>query len=178
MSQHGVLIDSNTVRFERRLPGPIDRVWSYLVDGEKRAQWLCGGDTQLKVGGQVDMLFHNASLSSQPDIERPEKYKDMPEKVSFSGKVTRCDPPHLLAHTWEYEDDASEVCYELSERGDEVLLVLTHTRLRSAEEVLSVCGGWHAHLDILIDILEGKDARPFWKTHTELEAQYAKRLNA
>jgi uncharacterized protein YndB with AHSA1/START domain len=25
-------IDGDTVRFERELPGPIERVWSYLTD--------------------------------------------------------------------------------------------------------------------------------------------------
>lgn len=176
MRQHGELINANTVRFERLLPGPIDRVWSYLTDGSKRAKWLCSGDTELKVGGRVDMHFHNESLSSQADIERPEKYKDMPEKISFSGTVTRCDPPHLLAHTWDFENQSSEVCYELNEQGDQVLLVLTHTRLHSSEEIISVCGGWHAHLEILIDVLEGRDPRPFWKTHTALEAEYEKLL--
>jgi len=176
MSQHGELINANTVRFERLLPGPIDRVWTYLTDSSKRAKWLCGGDTELEVGGHVDMHFHNESLSSQADIERPEKYKDMPEKVSFSGTVTRCDPPHLLAHTWDFENQSSEVCYELSEQGDQVLLVLTHTRLHSSEEIISVCGGWHAHFEILIDILEGRDPRPFWKTHTAIEAEYEKLL--
>ena len=178
MSKHGELIDNNTVRFERLLPGPIDQVWRYLVDSEYRAKWLCGGDVEQRVGGRVDMKFNNGSLSTQPDIERPEKYKDLPEEIAFSGTVTRCEPPHLIAHTWDFEGDSSEVCYELSERGDQVLLVLTHTRLNSTDEIISVCGGWHAHLDILIDILEGHDARPFWKTHTPLEAEYEKRIRA
>lgn len=176
MSKPGELIADNTVRFERLLPGPIERVWSYIVDSDKRAQWLCGGKTELRIGGHVDMHFHNASLSNQQDIERPEKYRDMPEKVSFAGTVTRCDPPRVLAHTWDFHNESSEVCYELTAQDDQVLLVLTHTRLHSGEEIISVCGGWHAHLDILIDVLEGREARPFWKTHAKLEAQYEQML--
>jgi uncharacterized protein YndB with AHSA1/START domain len=177
MSDYGELLDANTVRFERLLPGPIERVWSYLVEGDKRAKWLCGGNTDSSVGGKVEMHFHNASLSSQPDIERPEKYKDMPEKVSFSGTVTRYEPPHVLAHTWDFEDESSEVCYELEDLGEHVRLVLTHMRLTTDNEVRSVSGGWHAHLDILVDVLEGREPRPFWKTHTPLEAEYERRLN-
>ena len=177
MNTYGELLDANTVRFERLLPGPIERVWSYLVEGDKRAQWLCGGETELTVGGRIDLQFHNASLSSAEDIPRPEKYKDMPEKVSFTGTVTRCEPPQVFAHTWDFHDESSEVCYELTEKGDKILLVLTHTRLSSSDEVLSVSGGWHTHLDILVAILEGQDPLPFWKTHAELEAQYAERLN-
>ncbi|MGI9273043.1 MAG: SRPBCC family protein [Woeseiaceae bacterium] len=172
MSMHGEVIDASTVRFERLLPGPIERVWSFLVEADKRAKWLCGGETELAIGGNVDMLFNNASLSSRTDIERPEKYKDMPDCVSFSGSVTRCEPPHVLAHTWVFESEKSEVCYELTPVEDKVRLVLTHTRLENAEMMLSVCGGWHAHLDILIDVLDGIEPQPFWKIHTQLEAEY------
>ncbi len=176
MNDYGEMLDATTVRFERLLPGPIERVWSYLTESEKRASWLCGGDTEPTVGGRVDMHFHNASLSNATDVERPEKYKDMPEKMSFSGKVTRYEPPHVLAHTWEFENEASEVCYELREQGDMVHLVLTHRKLETSETVLSVCGGWHTHLDILVDVLADREPRPFWKTHTALEAQYEERL--
>ena len=173
MSQHGELIDENTVRFERLLAGPIERVWEYLVDADKRAQWLCGGATELKVGGHVELLFHNATLSGQKDIERPEKYKDLPEKVTFSGTVTRCEPPHVIAHSWDFEDTSSEVCYELQQHDGKVLLILTHTRLGGRDEVHGVCGGWHTHLDILIDVLNGTEPKPFWQVHTQMEAEYA-----
>ena len=36
MSGHGELLDENTVRFERLLPGPIDRIWQYLTESDKR----------------------------------------------------------------------------------------------------------------------------------------------
>lgn len=176
MSAYGEVLDEQTVRFERLLPGPIGRVWNYLVDADKRARWLCGGETELTSGGRVEMIFQNAKLSGQQDIERPEKYKDMPEKVLFSGTVTRCEPPRVLAHTWDYEDTASEVCYELHEEGDQVRLVLTHTRLTGRDEMQSVCGGWHTHLDILVDVLNGDEPKPFWKVHTEHEAEYSERL--
>ena len=31
------------VRLVRILPGPIERVWEYLTDSEKRARWFGGG---------------------------------------------------------------------------------------------------------------------------------------
>jgi uncharacterized protein YndB with AHSA1/START domain len=102
MNSYGELISADTMRFERLLPGPIERVWSFLTESEKRGLWLCSGDTQLKVGGRVDMHFHNAGLSSAQDIAVPEKYRDMPEHVSFSGTVTGCNPPHMLSHTWDF----------------------------------------------------------------------------
>jgi len=176
MNNFGELVNSNTVRFERLLPGPIERVWSYIVDGDKRARWLCGGDAEPRVGGKMEMHFDNESLSSQPDIPRPEKYKDMPDKPSFKGTVTRYEPPHVFAHLWDFENEATEVCYELEQRDDKVLLVLTHTRLTSNEDILSVSGGWHTHLDVLVDVLEGREPGPFWKAHLKVHEEYEKRL--
>lgn len=174
---YGELVDASTVRFERLLPGPIERVWDYIVDGEKRRKWLCGGDIGPGDGGHVDMHFNNATLSDAPDIEVPEKYRDMCNELSFTGTVTRWSPPHAVSHTWEFNDDeSSEVSYELEEVGNKVRLVLTHRRLESPSTILSVSGGWHTHLDILMDVLEGREPRAFWKTHTELEAEYEKRL--
>ncbi len=173
---YGELIDESTVRFERLLPGPIERVWSYIVDADKRARWLCGGETELTVGGRVEMLFNNKSLSKQPDDEPPERYRDMLDEMSFGGRVTHCDPPRLLEHTWEFEGDHSEVRYELEPAGNAVRLVLTHRRLNSPEEVLSVCGGWHTHLKILDAVLNGIEPPPFWKTHTAFEDDYRERL--
>ena len=176
MSHYGERIDDTTVRFERLLPGPIERVWHYLTDGEKRARWLCGGEMELRVGGKVEMHFHNASLSSQPDVDPPEKYRDLPEQMSFGGTVTRCEPPRLLAFTWDFEDEPSEVCYELQEAGDRVRLVLTHRKLTSHDEIISASGGWHTHLDILEDVLNGREPQAFWKAHTPLEAEYERRF--
>ena len=176
MSEYGELMDENTVRFERLLPGPIERVWSFLTEGEKRSRWLCNGDVESSVGGVVDMHFHNLSLSGDDDIPRPEKYKDNPEKISFVGKVTRYEPPHILEHTWEFGEESSEVCYELIEQGDKVKLVLVHRRLESADTVLSVSGGWHTHLNVLVDVLEGSKPRPFYKMQTQYESEYEERL--
>jgi len=175
MNPYGERLDKTTVRFTRLLPGPIERVWRYLTDGDERAKWLAGGSTELAVNGIVELKFHNASLSPLPDDPPPEKYCGLPEKMSFSGQVTRCDPPRLLAHTWESDGDYSEVEYVLSEQDDKVLLVITHARL-NRDELLSVCGGWHAHLDILGDVLDGQTPRAFWKRHTILEAEYESRM--
>ena len=176
MNDYGELLDESTVRFERLLPGPIEHVWACLTEGDKRARWLCGGDVETVVDGRVDMHFHNASLSGDDDIPRPEKFSDMPEKISFSGKVTRCEPPRVLEHTWEFGDENSLVCYELSEQGDRVKLVLTHRRLESPKTVHDVSGGWHTPLNILVDVLEKRKLRPFYKMQQQFDSEYAERL--
>jgi uncharacterized protein YndB with AHSA1/START domain len=52
---YGVIVDTGTVRFERLVPGPIERVWSYLVDADKRSQWLAFGQLEPKVGGKFEL---------------------------------------------------------------------------------------------------------------------------
>ena len=67
--------------------------------------------------------------------------------------------------------------YELEEIEDKVRLVLTHRRLASDNEVLSVSGGWHTHLDILEDVLEGREPEAFWKQHGPIEEEYERRYS-
>jgi uncharacterized protein YndB with AHSA1/START domain len=96
--------------------------------------------------------------------------------MTSHGRVTRCEPPHVLTFTWGEGQDESEVTFELSERSGAVLLVLTHRRLRNRTEMVNVAGGWHVHVGILIDVLNGREPKPFWSKLEGLEAEYDKRL--
>jgi len=176
MSDDGIVTEAGTVRFERLLPGPIERVWAYLTDSDKRGLWLATGDMALAPGGRVDLTFRHADLSPTKE-PTPERYRHMENGASLAGTVVRCDPPRLLVHTWGEGADASEVTFELTPRGDEVLMVLTHRRL-SAGAMTGVASGWHTHLAILADQLAGRTPRPFWSTHAALAADYAARLAA
>jgi uncharacterized protein YndB with AHSA1/START domain len=173
MNDYGTLLESGAIRFERLLPGPIEHVWSYLTEADKRGRWLAQGAVEPRVGGRVDLQFRHADLSPQKEPV-PDKYKKYENGVGFSAEVTRWEPPRLLSHTWA---DGSEVTSELTPRGEEVLLVLTHRRL-TPTEICSVGGGWHTHLGILVDHLGGRTPRPFWSTHARLEAEYERRIAA
>lgn len=174
-SELGERIDASTIRFVRLLPGPIERVWRFIVDDDKRRRWLCGGDIPAAVGEPTTMRFDNASLSDEDDIEPPERFGELPARMSFHGTVTACEPPKMIAHTWVFDGDESEVTYELEAVGDQVRLVLTHRRLASDEEVLDTSGGWHAHLEILAAALERRPRPAFWKTHARADALYRER---
>lgn len=65
--------------------------------------------------------------------------------------------------------------FALEPAGDRVRLTLTHLQLR-ANEMTSVASGWHTHLGLLDDVLSHRPPRPFWRTHTQLEAEYEARL--
>jgi uncharacterized protein YndB with AHSA1/START domain len=180
MSEYGIVTAADAVRFERLLPGPIERVWAFLTESDKRATWLAAGPMELRVGGGVELRFRNSDLSPTSEVV-PEKYRHYEEggRVGFSAQVTQCEPPRLLSHTWAGDPGAeSEVTYELTQRGDKVLLVLTHRRLGGRAMMLSVSGGWHTHLDILAARLREDVPAPFWSTYGRLESEYDRRLPA
>jgi len=177
MSDYGTIIAPDAVRFERLLPGPIERVWAYLTESDKRGLWLARGAVEPRVGGQVEMNFRHSELSPLPD-EIPAKYKSMEKGASATARVTRWEPPRLLAHSWPGPSgQESEVTFELTPQGADVLLVLTHRRL-GTEKMPSAAGGWHTHLGILADRLHGRVPQPFFRTHTPLEAEYERRIAA
>ena len=51
-ADYGVRTAPDTVRIERLLPGPIERVWQYLTDPQLRAQWFAGGELEPRTGGR------------------------------------------------------------------------------------------------------------------------------
>ncbi|WP_159587014.1 SRPBCC family protein [Chelativorans xinjiangense] len=172
----GVATATDTVRFERLLPGPVERIWAYLTESDKRRQWLAGCEMELKVGGRADLLFKHSEFTDEP---APEKYAEMNAKGHPSQHhITEIDPPRLLAMTWPGEDDReSEVVFELFPEGEKVLLVVTHKRLADRGEMANVASGWHAHLGILATALEGGKIKRFWSRIPELEAEYQRRFS-
>lgn len=164
-SPHGELIEPATVRMERMLPGPIERVWAYLADSDLRAQWLAAGRMEEKPGVPVTLVWRNDDLS--PGEPRPE---GRDAEHSMACMVVRAEPPRLLVLGWGAS--GSEVTFELEPRGSEVKFTLTHRRLPSRDMLLGVSAGWHAHVDLLIARLGGAAAPPFWSNMTRLRGEY------
>jgi len=163
------LVEPGTVKLERLLPGPLERVWAHITESDKRARWLAAGEFDLRVGGKVRLEFDNGRLPNEKPL--PAKYKEA-GKGQFEGVITRLEPNRLLAHTWKWDSGDTEVSYELAPRGRKVLLTIVHRRL-SKELVSKVMGGWDVHSGILEDILNGVAPRPFWATHDKLQPEYA-----
>ena len=159
-----------TLRVERILPAPVERVWAYLVDPEKRRTWLAGGSMAVAPGGVFELRFQHTELSGE---EAPEHYAAYRKTHIQKSRVVRIEPPKLLTITWGSESDtASEVTFELSPKGDGTQLVLTHHRLPDRKETVSVASGWHAHLEVLDDVLHERKPQGFWTNLSELEAAY------
>jgi uncharacterized protein YndB with AHSA1/START domain len=172
MTEYATALTEDTVRIERDLPGPIEKVWAYLTESDKRATWLARGPMDLRKGGKVELTWENGKLSND-DTAPPARFADKPEH-SLTGRVLEVDPPRLLSFQWGGDTD-SIATFELTPKGSRVQLVITHSRLSDRSGKVGVSGGWHSHLGILEDVLEGKSPRPFWKNFTRLEAEYEKR---
>lgn len=172
MNDYGIATASDTVRLERVLPGPIERVWAYLTESEKRGQWLASGNMEMREGGKVELVFDHDRLSDERYPEDYKKYKG----ARYGGRVRRFEPPRVLAYTWSDDGHSSEVTFELSPQGDDVLLVLTHRKIADRKSMVSFSSGWDAHFGILADLLKGEKPRPFWTTHAKLEKEYEQRI--
>jgi uncharacterized protein YndB with AHSA1/START domain len=168
--EFGAVIESGTFRIKRVLPGPIERIWSYVTDPEKRRIWFGAGPMELWVTGRARLQFRFDELSAEKTPS------DKINECDVNGRVTRCEPPHLLSFTSGEQSDASEVTFELSPRGRDVLIVITHRRLGDRGTLVSVACGWHTHLGLLDDYLNGKPMRPFWSTKSRMVAEYERRL--
>ncbi len=172
MADYGIITDTDTIRIERLLSGPVERVWAYLTQSDLRRQWLAAGGMDLQPGGGVEHVFRNSDLSA-PDDPPPAKYAHLACAVPMSGTIIACEPPSLLEYAW---GDASQVRFELEPEGGKPRLTGTHARLATRTGMINVAAGWHAHLDILAARLEDREPPSFWGTHAQLEAEYEGRV--
>lgn len=164
---------SGELRLTRLLPGPIERVWEYLTDPAKRSRWFAGGPMELRAGGKMELVFQHKNISPT-ETPPPEHacHHDGAEKMP--GTVLRCEPPRLLSYTFS---DDSDVTFELTPQGQQVLLVLTHrSRGTDLPFFTGFASGWHTHLAILVAQLAGTPQPLFWATHARLKEQYQQQL--
>jgi uncharacterized protein YndB with AHSA1/START domain len=137
------------LRFERRLNHPVEKVWAAITEPEQLVQWLAAAEIDPQPGGKFVLNFENTG-------------DHMP------GRVIKWDPPKLFEHT--FGDDANGVVrWELIPDGDGCLLKLSHT-VYSTAEMANFLSGWHTHLDLLSDLLDGQP-RPWswddWQAHRD-----------
>lgn len=139
--------DRAVLTFERRLPFPIDAVWSAITDPAERGQWFGATVIDPREGGSIEMIATGPPLPD--DVKR------------MTGRILVWDPPHVFEHEWRQpivEDGV--VRYELRRDGEATLLRFTHRGL-GVRNASGFRGGTHAFLDRLAAHLAGDDL-PDW----------------
>jgi len=163
--RHGELAPDHTLRIQRRLPGPIERVWAYLTDSDLRRQWLASGTMNLQPGASFELVWRNDELSTSA-AERPEGFG---AESRATCQFIEVEAPRRMRYTWP---GVGEVSMELEAVGREVLLTVTHRQLAGEALILNVSAGWHAHLALLVARVEGSAAPSLWATWKTLRAEY------
>lgn len=173
MSGYAEKIDDNTIRFVRLLPGPIERVFAYLWEEDKRKTWFTSGAMPTKAGESFTQTWKHSEYSPNKSTP-PERMKDVDEKGHTStNTLLAYEPPRRLAYTF---GQGSEVEFLLEPEGDKVRLTLTHSKLPDRNYTLNVSGGWHSHLDVLEMHLKGETPPGFWVVWRKVEGAYDSRI--
>jgi uncharacterized protein YndB with AHSA1/START domain len=171
LDPYGVLTEPATVKIQRLLPGPIERVWAYLTESELRRKWLAAGEMKMELGAPFELVWRNDELTNPPG-ERPPGFGG---EHRMQSRITELDPPRKLAIAWQGSGDVS---FELEPKGNDVLLTVIHRRLPDRSTLLMVSAGWHMHLDILVARASRKEPAAFWDGWSRLKKEYDRRLPA
>jgi uncharacterized protein YndB with AHSA1/START domain len=121
------------VRFERRYPHPVERVWGAVTDPAQLAQWFPNTvEVDLREGGRMHFEFPDGEMEP------------------LEGSVTELDPPRRFSFTWGDE----HLHIELEPDGDGCRMRFTHV-LSTREQAARDAAGWHVCLDRLEQLLAG-----------------------
>jgi uncharacterized protein YndB with AHSA1/START domain len=164
----------DTIRLERMLNAPPEKVWRYLTEADLRQQWFMGG-TDAQPDSEFELLNDHDNLSDD-DVPYPESYAPYKGKT-WSEKVVRFNPPRLLETTFQGGKNGT-VTYELFADGERTRLVLTHSGITSGTGAEDFGSGWNSHLTVLQERLAGRGVRDFWALHARSREEVARALGA
>jgi uncharacterized protein YndB with AHSA1/START domain len=157
MTDQGTLIHVDgkpALRFERRYPHPMDRVWRAISDPAEMARWFPSNvEGQRAVGADL-AFFDEAQRAAAREAGEPTR-DDGPE---LHGRVVAYDPPKVFAFTWGPE----LLRFELVPDGADTRLLFT--QILSHQSVAARNGsGWHMCLGALDEVLGAGDASDEWQ---------------
>ena len=158
--------DRHTLRFERRFPSTLARVWEAISAVEEMDQWFPARMVGTRrAGTKVHFLFPPAP--GQTPADAPDQSGAM-----TWGELLVWDPPRVLEFTWG--DEVLRFLLTASDAGTQ--LVFTHT-FHDLAKAARDASGWTVCLDALAALLDGEPKEPFTPERFEaLFAEYAARF--
>ena len=150
---------AGTIRFERRYPHPVDRVWAALTEPEQLARWwLPFEDVEIDVDLVEGGAFEMRRTGDEP--------------WSMTSTILRLDPPRLLEYT--HADPGSFIRWELEPDGDGSRLVVTNGVPSAAKATENhYPAGLHTSLERLDSLLAGRPEPWSWPRFEEHRDRYA-----
>jgi uncharacterized protein YndB with AHSA1/START domain len=144
MSEGAQFTHAHMVRFERLLPGPVERAWQILTETSRLPGWYGEGHIEPRTGGTVSLMGGH-----------------------IRGTVTQYLPPQRLAYSWNVFNPGDEVSpypesylsLELNPAGGDTALTLTHLPVLERFVKLNAMG-WHTYLDMVAAALRGEPVAP------------------
>ena len=137
--------DEATLTFVRHYPYPVERLWRAITDPETTRLWWAEADIELRVGGRFNLRWLNG----------PED-----ELEWWPGEITALHLGSVVEHTNTVH---GLLRWELEPEPGGTRLTFTNVVTPLEEQGLSMSlAGWHAHLDHLLEAIEGRE--PDWPT--------------
>lgn len=127
---------TETLRFERHLAHPPEKVWRALTEPAHLSAWypMQVVDLDLRAGGAI-------------------RFRDE-EGTEFRGEVTEVNPPkHFAFREYDPETGEHDARFELAPDGEGCVLVFTHSFV-PGDWAAQVETGWNRCLDALPAVLE------------------------
>jgi uncharacterized protein YndB with AHSA1/START domain len=155
MTAEGTLVTVDTrpaLRFERRYPHPVERVWRAVSDPAEMMRWFPAAVEGDRAVGAELVFVDDAQRAAAQAAGEPTRDDGGP---LIRGVVTAYDPPRLFAFTWGGE----LIRLELAPDGDATTLVFTQV-LSDTSVAARNGAGWHMCLAELDALLDGPAAAP------------------
>ena len=139
-----------TLKIERQLAYPVDKVWKVVTTRELLRQWFpCDVEGEWKVGAELQFIFLQGEGEGLSEEE-------------LRGEVLTVDPPRLLEFRW----GTHFLKYELTPDGDGCRFRLSHS-FEDPSWGARNATGWEMCLENLDLLLEGASLAKFavsvWK---------------
>lgn len=128
--------DQPTLRFERFLKHPIERVWRAISEPEGLAAWFPAAiHGERRAGAELSFVFEGEAYPS------------------YKGRMITFEPPHVMEFDWNDE----RLRFVLSPDGTGTRLVFTHTFPDLGKSARDAAG-WTFCFDALDAHLDGRPA--------------------
>ena len=152
------IADTPTLRFERRLSHPVERVWRAITERDDLGHWFPSKVVVAELAPAAEMTF---------------EFENMPVDApsTMTGRVTDFDPPRVFAFTWGPPGQEDHLRFELEPVQQECTLRLT-VALGTRDKAARDAAGWHVCLDRLEEHLGGDVEGGEWRGYYD---QYQRR---